>query len=216
MDSAVVLALVRRDGWLAHSLTVRYGQRHAVEVEAARRVAAANGVAKHLVLDLDLTAVGGSSLTADIPVPKAPRGPGADPIPPTYVPARNTIFLSLALAWAETLGARDLFIGISAVDSAGYPDCRREFVRAFEEVANAGTRAVSGGPRYRIHAPLVDLDKAGTVRLGLELGVDFSLTRSCYDPGPDGTPCGECDSCRLRARGFAAAGARDPVAGRPG
>ncbi len=211
MDSAVVLALVRRDGWRAQALTMRYGQRHLLEVEAARRVAKAMGVERHLVLDLDLASIGGSALTADIAVPKRPRLPGEDPIPPTYVPARNTIFLSLALAWAEVLGARDLFIGVSAVDSAGYPDCRREFVRSFEDVANAGTRAVAGGERYRIHAPLIDRDKAATVRLGLDLGVDFSLTRSCYDPSPDGAPCGECDSCRLRARGFTAAGALDPA-----
>ena len=213
MDSAVVLTLVASSGWRPHALTVRYGQRHAAEVEAARRVAAAVGVDGHLVIDLDLTAIGGSALTSDIEVPKRPRSPGEDPIPPTYVPARNTIFLSLALAWAEVLGARDLFIGVSAVDSAGYPDCRREFVTAFEAVANAGTRALSGGERYRIRAPLLDLDKAETVRLGRELGVDFSLTRSCYDPRTDGRPCGSCDSCRLRARGFAGAGVSDPASG---
>jgi 7-cyano-7-deazaguanine synthase len=213
MDSAVVLALAARSGWRPHALTVRYGQRHVQEVEAAHRVAAAVGVARHLAIDLDLTAIGGSALTADIEVPKGPRPQGEDPLPPTYVPARNTIFLSLALAWAEVLGARDLFIGVSAVDSAGYPDCRRDFVAAFEAVANAGTRAALGGERYRIRAPLLDLDKAGTVRLGLDLGVDFSLTRSCYDPGPDGRPCGGCDSCRLRARGFELAGVADPAPG---
>jgi 7-cyano-7-deazaguanine synthase len=210
MDSAVVLALAVREGWEVHALSFRYGQRHALEVEAARRMAASMGVARHLVLDLDLASIGGSALTADLPVPKRPRAPGEDPIPPTYVPARNTVFLSLALAWAEVIGARDLFIGVSAVDSAGYPDCRREFIRAFEDLAGAGTRATAGGPPYRVHAPLIELDKAATVRLGLELGVDFTLTRSCYDPEPDGRPCGECDSCRLRARGFDRAGVPDP------
>jgi len=211
MDSAVVLALAIRDNWFPCALTISYGQRHSVEIAAARRLAAAFGVDRHLVLDFDLTPIGGSALTADIPVPKRPRAPGEDPVPPTYVPARNTIFLSLATAWAEVLGSRDIFIGVSAVDSAGYPDCSRDFVLSFERLASVGTRASCAAPPFRVHAPLLELDKSATVRLGLELGVDFSNTWSCYDPMIDGTPCGCCDACRLRSRGFESAGVHDPV-----
>jgi 7-cyano-7-deazaguanine synthase len=211
LDSAVVLAMVRAQGFAAHALTVRYGQRHAVEVRASTDVARANGATRHLVIDLDLRAFGGSSLTVDEPVPKGARPPGAEVIPSTYVPARNTVFLSLALAWAESLGARDVFIGVSAVDYSGYPDCRPEYIAAFEAMANLGTRAVDGGRPYRIHAPLASLTKAETVRAGLALGVDFSLTRTCYDPDPAGRPCGACESCQLRAKGFAGAGVKDPL-----
>ncbi|MDD5308137.1 MAG: 7-cyano-7-deazaguanine synthase QueC [Deltaproteobacteria bacterium] len=211
LDSAVVLAMARSQEFAPHALTVRYGQRHGVEVQASAAVARANGVARHLIIDLDLRVFGGSALTADGPVPKGERAPGAAIIPPTYVPARNTIFLSLALAWAETLGARDVFIGVSAVDYSGYPDCRPEYIAAFEAAANLGTRAVEGGRPFRIHAPLVRLSKAETVKAGLALGVDFGLTRTCYDPDPAGRPCGACESCRLRAKGFAEAGVEDPL-----
>jgi 7-cyano-7-deazaguanine synthase len=167
------------------------------------------------MLEIDLSGVSDSALTGSGEVPKSERGPGDDPIPPTYVPARNTFLLALALSWAESIGARDLFIGVSAVDYSGYPDCRPEFIGAFERLANLGTRAAAEGDRpYRVHAPLLDLTKAETVRAGVELGVDFGLTWSCYDPRPDGGPCLECDACRLRARGFDGAGIDDPVRGR--
>ncbi len=210
MDSSVVLAFAIESGFRARALTVSYGQRARGEIAAAEAVARSMGLERedHLVLPVDLKRVGGSALTSDAHLPdgeEAGRG-----IPRTYVPARNTVLLSLALSWAEALGARDLFVGVSAVDYSGYPDCRPEFVGSFEAVANAGTRAVEGGPPYRVHAPLIGLSKGDTVRLGLELGVDFSLTRSCYSPGPDGRPCGRCASCLLRARGFAEAGRPDP------
>jgi 7-cyano-7-deazaguanine synthase len=208
MDSAVVLAIAIRDGFAAHALTVRYGQRHAVEIEAARRVAAALGAAGHAVIDLDLARFGGSALTAGGALPAA----GGGGIPATYVPARNAVFLALAASFAEALGARDLFIGVSAVDYSGYPDCRPEFIRAFEGALNLGTRAGATGAPLALHAPLLALSKADTVRAGLALGVDFGLTRSCYDPAADGAPCGRCDACRLRALGFEGAGAADPVA----
>jgi 7-cyano-7-deazaguanine synthase len=203
--------MARAQGFSTHALTVRYGQRHQVEVQAAAEVARANGAARHLVLDLDLRAFGGSSLTAEGPVPKSERTPGAAAIPSTYVPARNTVFLSLALAWAEALYARDVFIGVSAVDYSGYPDCRPEYIGAFEAMANLGTRAAEGGRPFRIHAPLADMSKAETVRAGIALGVDFGLTRTCYDPDPAGRPCRACESCRLRAKGFAEAGVLDPL-----
>jgi 7-cyano-7-deazaguanine synthase len=199
-------------------MSFRYGQRHAVELEAARRVARALGVAEHVVVDIDLRAVGGSALTADLPVPKgrshAEIGEG---IPVTYVPARNTIFLSFALAWAEVLGASDIYIGVNALDYSGYPDCRPEYIAAFEAMANLATKAgVEGRLRLSIHTPLVTLSKADIIRSGLALGVDYGDTWSCYDPGPDGRPCGGCDSCQLRAKGFAEAGVPDPLLARLG
>jgi 7-cyano-7-deazaguanine synthase len=212
MDSAVVLAMAAARGHLVHALTVDYGQRHRIEIESARRLAQAQGVAQHLVLDVDLAAIGGSSLTGPSEVPKDSRPAGSDTIPTTYVPARNTVLLSLALAWAEVIGAREIFIGVSAVDFSGYPDCRPGFIAAFEELANQGTRAaVEAGARYRVHAPLLSMTKEDTVRAGVELGVDFALTWSCYDPLPDGAPCERCDACRLREKGFVGSGVADPV-----
>jgi 7-cyano-7-deazaguanine synthase len=200
VDSATTLAMARADGWLCHALTFDYGQRHRVELEAAKNVAASLTVEEHLVVRLDLRGIGGSALTSDMEVPKT--GVTED-IPVTYVPARNTIFLSFALGWAEALGAADIFIGATAVDYSGYPDCRPGYLRAFEEMANLATKAgVEGGVRFRIHAPLIEMSKADIIRKGRELGLDYSLTWSCYDPSPDGSPCGQCDSCRLREKGF--------------
>ena len=211
LDSYTAAAVARRDGFDIHALTFRYGQRHRLEIEAARRVASALGVARHLVLDLDLTAIGGSALTSpDIAVPKDRRVDAAG-IPSTYVPARNTIFLSVALGWAEVLGAADIFIGVNALDYSGYPDCRPEFIRAFEQLARVATRAGVEGRPLTVHAPLMTLTKGEIIRLGVELGLDYGLTLSCYDPLADGTPCGHCDSCQLRAAGFAAAGVPDPA-----
>jgi 7-cyano-7-deazaguanine synthase len=211
MDSATTAAIAGREGFEVYALSVRYGQRHAVELEAARIVAAALGVARHVVVDLDLRAFGGSALTDDIPVPKdTPPGRIGAAIPATYVPARNTIFLSLALAWAETLGARDIFIGANALDYSGYPDCRPEYIAAFERMANLATRAGVEGAGVRVRTPLIALGKADIVRLGLELGVDFGLTSTCYDPAADGSACGRCEACLLRLKGFAEAGVRDP------
>jgi 7-cyano-7-deazaguanine synthase len=210
LDSYTAAAIAKSQGFALHALTVRYGQRHAREVDAARNVAVALGVEAHLVLDLDLRGVGGSALTSDVPVP-LDRDLSAADIPSTYVPARNTIFLSLALGWAEVLDARDLVIGVNALDYSGYPDCRPEFIRAFESLAALATRAGVEGARFRVHTPLLTLTKAGIIRRGLELGLDYRLTHSCYDPAADGAPCGRCDSCVLRARGFAEAGAPDPL-----
>jgi 7-cyano-7-deazaguanine synthase len=210
LDSYTAAAIAKSQGFTLHALTIRYGQRHAREVDAAREVAAALGVAAHLVLDLDLRGIGGSALTSDTPVP-LDRDLTAPDIPSTYVPARNTIFLSLALGWAEVLDARDLVIGVNALDYSGYPDCRPEFIRAFESLAALATRAGVEGARFRVHTPLMALTKADIIRRGLELGLDYRLTHSCYDPAPDGAPCGRCDSCVLRARGFAEAGAPDPL-----
>ena len=194
------------------ALSIRYGQRHAVELQAAQRVAQALGAQAHLVSELDLRAFGGSALTADIDVPKdRDEQAMAAGIPVTYVPARNTVFLSLALAWAETLGAQDLFIGVNAVDYSGYPDCRPEFIRAFETMAGLATKAGVEGAPLRVHTPLIDLSKADIIRRGTALGVDYGLTVSCYDPDAEGRPCGHCDSCQLRARGFAEAGLPDPA-----
>lgn len=214
LDSTTVLAVAKREGYAPHAMTFRYGQRHSVEIEAARRVASAMGVAKHVVVDIDLRQWGGSALTADVEVPKdRDVDLATDEIPVTYVPARNTIFLSFALAWAEVLGADAIFIGVNALDYSGYPDCRPEYVAAFEQMANLATAAgVQGTQRLRIHAPLQHLTKAQIVALGHELGVDYSLTTSCYDPAPDGTACGHCDACQLRLRGFAEAGSQDPIA----
>ncbi len=213
LDSATVLALARRDGFEAYALSFRYGQRHAVELEAARRVARTLGAARHVIVPIDLAAFGGSALTADIPVPKGrDEAEMAAGIPVTYVPARNTVFLSLGLAWAEVLGAGDIFIGVNARDYSGYPDCRPEYVRAFQEMANLATKgAVEGTLPVRIRTPLIDMTKAGIVRLGAALGVDYSLTRSCYDPDEQGRACGACDSCLLRRRGFEEAGVPDPT-----
>jgi 7-cyano-7-deazaguanine synthase len=196
-----------------HALTIQYGQRHAHELDAARRVAAETGVADHIVTSIDLRAFGGSALTSAIDVPKgrdaATIGSG---IPVTYVPARNTVFLALALAWAEVIGAFDIFIGVNALDYSGYPDCRPEFVRAFESMANVATKAgVEGRGRFTVHTPLISMSKGEIVTLGAKLGVDYSVTSSCYDPAPDGTPCGACDACVLRAKGFADAGIADPA-----
>jgi len=210
LDSYTAAAMARADGFALFALTVAYGQRHAVELEAARRVARALGVARHVELALDLAAFGGSALTGpgDVPKDRAIEGGG---IPATYVPARNTVFLSLALAWAESLDARDIVIGVNAVDYSGYPDCRPEFLRGFESLAALATKAGVEGGRFRVHAPLANLSKADIIRRGLALNLDYGLTHSCYDPRPDGGPCLRCDSCRLRARGFAEAGARDPL-----
>ena len=214
LDSATALAVARRDGYTPYAMTFRYGQRHAVEIDAARRVAEAQGVARHVVVDIDLRQWGGSALTDDVAVPKdRDVAHASDEIPVTYVPARNTIFLSFALAWAEVLGADAIFIGVNALDYSGYPDCRPEYVSAFESMANLATRAgVEGTQRLRIHAPLQHLTKAEIVALGRSLGVDYSLTTSCYDPATDGTACGRCDACQLRLRGFAEAGSPDPIA----
>jgi 7-cyano-7-deazaguanine synthase len=214
LDSATALAVARRDGFTPYAMTFRYGQRHAGEIEAARRVAAAQQAARHVVVDIDLRQWGGSALTSDVEVPKdRDVDQVTDEIPVTYVPARNTIFLSFALAWAETLGADAIFIGVNALDYSGYPDCRPEYVAAFEHMANLATRAgVEGTQRLTIHAPLQHLTKAQIVTLGRSLNVDYSLTTSCYDPAPDGTACGHCDACQLRLRGFAEAGADDPIA----
>jgi 7-cyano-7-deazaguanine synthase len=214
LDSATVLAIARAEGFEPYALSFRYGQRHGIELEAAREVATAQGVARHVIATIDLRVFGGSALTADIDVPHSGGGGGG--IPVTYVPARNTVFLSFALAWAETLGAGDVFIGVNALDYSGYPDCRPEYIAAFELMANLATKAgVEGRQRLTIHAPLIDLTKAQIIARGLALGVDYSLTHSCYDPDPVGRVCGTCDSCRLRQRGFEEAGLPDPaLAGR--
>lgn len=212
LDSSTALAWAIAQGYASHALTVDYGQRHRIEIAAAGRVARALGAVTHRVIGVDLRAIGGSALTAEIEVPKQrPLASMAAEIPLTYVPARNTVLLSLALAWAETLGANDLVAGMNALDYSGYPDCRPEYLRAFEQVATLGTRAGASGATFRIHAPLVALDKAGIVRLGTSLGVDFALTHSCYDPAGDGAACGACDACLLRLKGFQEAGQTDPV-----
>jgi 7-cyano-7-deazaguanine synthase len=210
LDSYTAAAIAQSQGYELSALTIRYGQRHAEEIAAARRVAQSLGVARHLELPLDLRAIGGSSLTSDAPVPRD-RDLDSTDIPSTYVPARNTIFLSLALGWAEVLGAHDLFIGVNALDYSGYPDCRPEFIAAFEALAQLATREGVGGHAFRVHAPLADMSKADIIRRGLSLGLDYGLTHSCYDPGAGGRPCGRCDSCTIRARGFAEAGAADPA-----
>ncbi len=212
LDSTTTLAIARRDGFDCHALTIDYGQRHRVELEAARAVAERLGARDHVILPLDLRRFGGSALTADLAVPKSREPAAMSDIPVTYVPARNTIFLALALAWAETLGAEDIFIGVNALDSSGYPDCRPEFINAFEQLASLGTKAgVEGKSRFTIHTPLIALTKAQIVRRAVELDIDLSLTWSCYDPRPDGRPCGECDSCVLRDKGFREAGIVDPL-----
>lgn len=216
LDSYTAAAVAKRDGFAISALSINYGQRHVSELEAARAVARALGVVRHLELALDLSQIGRSALTSSsIDVPKdRPVDPTA--IPSTYVPARNTIFLSLALAWAEVLGASDIFIGVNALDYSGYPDCRPEFIKAFEQLARVATKAGVEGRPLTIHTPLITLSKAAIVQLGLSLGLDYGLTRSCYDPRPGGRPCGRCDSCQLRAAGFAEAGATDPLIGAAG
>ncbi len=213
LDSATVLAIAKAEGYDLYALSFSYGQRHAWELEAAKRVAASIGVAQHQITHIDLRAFGGSALTAEIDVPK---GRDAEEmshgIPITYVPARNTIFLSFALAWAEVLGASDIFLGVNALDYSGYPDCRPEFIAAFEKMANLATKAGVEGRQYlRIHTPLIAMTKAQIIAKGTELGVDYSLTSSCYDPGPTGAPCGQCDSCLLRQKGFHENGIDDPL-----
>jgi 7-cyano-7-deazaguanine synthase len=213
LDSATTLAMARSDGYEPFALSFDYGQRHIFELEAARRVARSGGVRKHVVMALELRAFGGSALTADLSVPKdRTEAEMSDGIPVTYVPARNTIFLSIALGWAETLGISEIFLGVNALDYSGYPDGRPEFRAAFERLANLGTKAgVEGTLAWRIHTPLIQMTKAQIIRTGIALGVDYSLTHSCYDPDFDGRPCGRCDSCRLRLKGFSEAGLTDPL-----
>ena len=217
LDSSTVLAIARSEGYLPYALSFSYGQRHVAELDAARRIAEATGVAGHVVAGIDLRGFGGSALTADVAVPKGrSQGEIGAGIPITYVPARNTIFLSFALAWAETLEASDVFVGVNALDYSGYPDCRPEYIEAFERMANLATKAgVEGTQWLRIHAPLMQLTKEGIIRRGLALGVDYSATQSCYDPDEQGRACGACDACQLRLRGFAAVGIPDPAAYQP-
>ena len=214
LDSTTTLAIANHEGYETYALSFRYGQRHMAELEAARRVAQHCGVAQHVVADIDLRMFGGSALTDDIAVPKdRPLAEMGDGIPITYVPARNTIFLSFALAWAEVLGASDIFIGVNALDYSGYPDCRPAYIQAYERMANLATRAgVEGRQRLTIHTPLIQLTKAQIIRRGLDLGVDYAMTLTCYDPAPDGRACGHCDACLLRLKGFTEAGATDPAA----
>ncbi|GJM44765.1 MAG: 7-cyano-7-deazaguanine synthase [Gemmatimonadota bacterium] len=216
LDSTTVLGHALAEGWAAHALSFDYGQRHRLELDRAAEIAAALGAVEHRVVRVDLGSFGASALTDEIPVPKDRVDLGGD-IPVTYVPARNTVFLSLALAWAETLNCTDLFVGVNALDYSGYPDCRPEYLAAFETLANLATKlGVEGGPPFRVHAPLLELSKADIVRMAVRLGLDLSRTVSCYDPSNDGVPCGRCDACQLRAKGFAEAGVADPaLAGRP-
>jgi 7-cyano-7-deazaguanine synthase len=213
LDSTTLLAYAIKQGFVAHAMTFRYGQRHAIEIEAARRVARVFDVRDHIVVDIDLRVFGGSALTSDVEVPKdRPQNEMSRGIPITYVPARNTIFLSYALAWAEVLCASDIFIGVNAVDYSGYPDCRPEYVAAYERMANLATRgAVEGTTPVRIRAPLIDFTKREIIELGMQLGVDYGMTTSCYDPSPSGVACGRCDACQLRLAAFAAAGVSDPA-----
>lgn len=213
LDSATVLALAQAAGYACHAISFRYGQRHAVELERAREIARDMRCAAHIIVDIDLSRFGGSALTGDIAVPKHRSSDAmARGIPITYVPARNTVFLSFALAWAETLGCTDIFIGVNALDYSGYPDCRPEYIEAYQRMANLATRAgIEGTAPITIHAPLIHMTKAEIILRGVALGVDYARTTSCYDPGPQGTPCGGCDSCLLRAKGFADAGLVDPL-----
>jgi len=213
LDSSTTFAMARNLGFDIYALSFRYGQRHTVELEFAARVATQMGAAEHKVVDIDLRLFGGSALTADIDVPKQRDAASiSSDIPVTYVPARNTIFLSFALAWAEVLAAEDIFIGVNALDYSGYPDCRPEFIQAYENMARLATKAgVEGSQQLKIHTPLINLSKAQIIQQGVALGVDYALTSSCYDPGPQGQPCGSCDSCLLRARGFSEAGLKDPL-----
>lgn len=212
LDSATTLAIAKAQGFAPAALTFRYGQRHAVEIEAARRVSAAIGVADHRIADIDLRVFGGSALTSDLAVPKGRADAEiATGIPVTYVPARNTIMLSFALAFAEVIGADDIFVGVNAVDYSGYPDCRPDYIQAFEAMANLATKAAVEGRRLTLHTPLITLTKGEIIRQGLALGVDYAITSTCYDPDPSGHACGQCDSCRLRLKGFAEAGLVDPA-----
>jgi 7-cyano-7-deazaguanine synthase len=212
LDSATVLAIVRSEGYVAYALSFSYGQRHEREMAAAEKVAQSLGAVEHRIARIDLRVFGGSALTGDLPIPQARSSEEmAREIPTTYVPARNTIFLSYALAWAEVLGATDIYLGVNAVDYSGYPDCRPEFIRAFEQLANLATRAGIEGSCFRIHAPLLSLSKAEIIARGVSLGVDYLLTHSCYDPAGDGRACGVCDSCQLRLKGFQEAGLSDPI-----
>lgn len=213
LDSTTVLAIALDQGYEVYSMSFSYGQRHAFELEAAKKIASVMGIAKHLVVNMDMGLIGGSALTADIDVPKnRSEGDMGEGVPVTYVPARNTIFLSFALGWAEVLDASDIFIGVNAVDYSGYPDCRPEFIQAFETMANLGTKKGIEHPgSFRIRTPLIDMSKADIIRTGLSLGVDYSMTHSCYDPSPEGLACGSCDSCILRKMGFEQAGVDDPT-----
>jgi 7-cyano-7-deazaguanine synthase len=213
MDSATTAAIALHDGFDVHALSFRYGQRHAAELEAARRVARHLGILRHVVLDIDLRAFGGSALTGDLPIPRdTPVERIGERIPPTYVPARNTIFLAFALGWAEVLGASDIFMGANALDYSGYPDCRPEYFRAFQRMADLATRAgVEEGRRLTIHTPLIQLSKREIIERGLAVGVDYGLTLTCYDPSPDGAACGHCEACLLRLKGFREAGIEDPA-----
>ena len=213
LDSATVLAIAMSQGFEAYAMSFRYGQRHSVELEKAAQVANRLGAARHIVVDVNLRAFGGSALTSDVEVPKGrSTADMSHGIPITYVPARNTIFLSFAVAWAEVLGSSHIFVGVNALDYSGYPDCRPEYIEAYERMANLATKAgVEGTQKLKIHAPLIKLSKADIVKKGMSLGVDYSITSSCYDPGPAGEPCGSCDSCVLRAKGFAEAGIADPL-----
>jgi 7-cyano-7-deazaguanine synthase len=216
LDSTTVLAIAKHEAFAVHALTFRYGQRHAIEIQAAKKIARNGGVVEHKVIDIDLTIFGASALTSAAPVPKdrdlSPRSSHAKEIPVTYVPARNTIFLSYALALAEVIGAADIFIGVNALDYSGYPDCRPEYIMAFERMANLATRAgVEGATRLTIRTPLISLSKGAIIKLGASLGVDYSQTTSCYDPGANGEACGRCDSCQLRLKGFSEAGFDDPI-----
>jgi len=208
LDSTTCMAIAGNEGFTPYAISFSYGQRHSVEMEMAKKNARTIGAVDHLVVEFDYRKVGGSALTSDVAVPK--DGVGSD-IPVTYVPARNTIFLSFALGWAEVLGARDIFIGVNALDYSGYPDCRPDYIAAFEKMANLATKAGVEGSDFRIHTPLIALTKADIIRKGLSLGVDYALTHSCYDPTPAGLSCGLCDSCRLRLKGFSEAGLKDPV-----
>jgi len=217
LDSATALAMAKADGFVPYALSFRYGQRHSVELDRARTIARTAGVADHVIAEIDLRTFGGSALTADVDVPKHDQVDELDAgIPITYVPARNTIFLSFALGWAEVLGAQDIFIGVNALDYSGYPDCRPEYIAAFETMANLATRAGVEGAKLTIHTPLIDLTKAEIIRRGVALGVDYGDTISCYDPDPSGLSCGHCDSCLLRRKGFLEAGMDDPTPYEPG
>jgi 7-cyano-7-deazaguanine synthase len=212
LDSTTTLAICAHEGFETYALSFAYGQRHQIEIAAARRIATALRAYEHRVAEIDLRVFGGSALTDQTAVPKArSQNEMKAGIPVTYVPARNTIFLAYALAWAEVIGAQDIFLGVNAIDYSGYPDCRPEYIAAFETLANLATKAGTEGARFRVHTPLISLSKAEIIQRGLDLGVDFSLTHSCYDPGPDGIACGQCDSCQLRLQGFQKAGARDPI-----
>jgi len=211
LDSTTVLAIAKSKGYDVYSISFRYGQRHFTELEAAKKVATVIGAKKHLVIDIDLGRIGGSALTDDIDVPKGRDEKEMQDIPITYVPARNTVFLSYALAWAEVLEASDIFIGVNAIDYSGYPDCRPAFIKAYEDMANLATKAGVEGRRLKIRTPLIDLTKAQIIKKGIKLGIDYSITHSCYDPSSDGKACGQCDSCLLRKKGFADAGIDDPT-----